>query len=360
MATSPRDTVILVTFSMSNLVTAQNMKRIVIIGGGTGTYTVLSGLKKHENLNLSAVVSSMDDGGSNKKFRDEFGLLPPSDFAQCLVALSHDGPQHAITLRKLMNYRFSKGVGLEGQRFSNILIAALTDIEGSQIRALETTGAILNIKGDILPITTDDVRLMAEYENGDLVMGEHLIDEPEEFHDARMRIKRLFLNRKANLYPPTRKAIKLADYIILGPGDLYTSTIANLIVGDTPDVIKNSSAKVIYLPNLMTKYGQTYKFSAKDHVLEIKKYLGREPDYILINNKPLPTNAIKRYAKEKNDYPVKDDLATNTKNIIRKDLLSRKIIKKNDADKLYRSLIRHDISKLGKALFEIITSDRNI
>lgn len=330
------------------------MKRVVVMGGGTGTYTVLSGLKKYENLHLTAVVSSMDDGGSNKKFRDEFGLLPPSDFAQCLVALSHDGPKHANTLRKLMSYRFSKGLGLEGQRFSNLLIAALTEIEGSQLRALQKAGDILNTKGNILPITTDDVRLMAKYENGDTVMGEHLIDEPDEFHDARMRIKKLFLNRSARLYSKTKKAILLSDYLILGPGDLYTSTIANLVVNEVPQIIKESSTKIIYITNLMTKFGQTYKFTINDHIEEIENYLGMKIHTVLINNKQLPSNALKRYAKEKNDYPVIDDLTAGSHVTIRKDLLSRKVVRNKAGDKLYRSLIRHDINKLGKVLFEII------
>lgn len=329
---------------------------ITVIGGGTGTYTVLSGLKKYTHLDLTAIVSSMDDGGSNKKFRDEFGLLPPSDFAQCLVALSHDGPKHAITLRKLMSYRFSKGIGLEGQRFSNMLIAALAEIEGSQLRALQKAGEILNIKGKILPVTTDDVRLMAEYENGELAFGEHLIDEPDKFHDPRLRIKRLFLNRKAQVYPKTKKAIQLSDFIVLGPGDLYTSTLANIVVEEVAEIIRNSTAKIVYISNLMTKFGQTYRFTVTDHLNELKKYLGKYPDIVIINNTPLPKEALNRYKKEKNDFPVKDDVTKPLYNVVRTDLLAHEIVNKPKSDSLWRSLIRHDSNKIGKILQEIFIS----
>lgn len=332
------------------------MKKInvVVMGGGTGTFTVLSGLKKYPDLSLTAVVSSADDGGSNKKFRDEFGLLPPSDFRQCLIALASDHANEE-TLRKLMAYRFTKGVGLEGQTVGNILIAALTDIEKSQLKAFGALGEILKIKGKILPVTLDNIRLMAEYEDGEVVFGEHLIDEPEDFHDANQKVKRLFLNRKAEVFDDTKQAIKEADYIILGPGDLYTSTIANLIVGDLPQVIKKSKAKVIYITNLMTKYGQTLNFTAMDHLTEISKYLTKVPEYILVNSSKLPTEAIKRYKEEKGDIPVIDDFKDKEDYIVvRKDLLSNQIVEKSSSDLLYRSLIRHDPKKLAEALHQLM------
>ena len=323
------------------------------MGGGTGTFTVLSGLKKFPYINLTAIVSSADDGGSNKKFRDEFGLLPPSDFRQCLLALANES-ESFNTLRKLMMYRFSKGIGLEGQTFGNILIAALTDIEGSQIKAFEEVGNILNIRGKIVPITVDNVRLMAKYENGSVVLGEHLIDEPEEFHDKKLRINNLFLNINSKIYSEAKKEINNSDYIILGPGDLYTSTIANLVVGEVKECIMRSKAKIIYIPNLMTKSGQTYGFSIKDHISEIIKYSGRVPDYVLVNNTELNSDALKEY-KKLHDVPVVDDLDKEFDfKVIRDDLVSNQIQKKNSADKLYRSLIRHDSDKLAKIIISII------
>lgn len=333
-----------------------NSFKISVIGGGTGTFTILSGLKKYNSLNLTAIVSSADDGGSNKKFRDEFGLLPPSDFRQCLVALSSDEPSHAI-FRKLMMYRFSKGVGLEGQTFGNILIAALTEIEGSQLNAFEEVGKILNIKGQIIPITTENIRLMAEYDNGSISYGEHLIDEPEDFHEESLKVKRLFLNRKAEIYEKAKDAILNSDYIILGPGDLYTSTLANFVVDGAKDAISESKAKIIYIGNLMTKFGQTYKFKVSDHIEEIKKYTGRVPDYILINNSQLNPEALKTYQETKNDVQVEDDLNdldyVDSK-IIRADLVSNQIIEKHASDKLVRSLIRHDSNKLAEIIYNIV------
>ena len=321
------------------------------MGGGTGTFTILTGLKKYD-VDLTAVVSSADNGGSNKKFRDEFGLLPPSDFRQCLVALSSDEPSHQ-TLRNLMMYRFTKGVGLEGQTFGNILIAALTDIEGNQMKAMEVAGHILNIIGEILPITLDDVNLMAEYENGDIIFGEHLIDEPEEFHDSKQRIKKLFLNRTSNIYEKTRDRIAESDYIILGPGDLYTSTLANAVVGGAFEAIKNTKAKIIFVVNLMTKYGQTYGFTVKDHVEEITKYIGRKPDFIIINNTPLPQDMLDRYIVL-NDSPVIDDVSEMDKNIIRADLLAEEVVEKQQGDTLKRSLIRHDSDKVAREIMKIV------
>lgn len=327
----------------------KKIKKIVTIGGGTGLFTLLSGLKKYP-FDLTAIVAITDDGGSNKKFRDEFGLLPPSDFRQCLVALSQESENS--TLRKLMMYRFSRGLGLKGQTFGNILIAALADINKSQLKAFEQAGKILNIKGKIIPVSVDHNRLVAEYENGEKVFGEHIIDEPNRFHDSSQRIKKLLLDKPSNVYPEAKKAIMDADYIILGPGDLYTSTLANLAVDGVSDAMRKSQAKIIYVVNLMTKYGQTYGFSAEEHVMEIKKYLGKLPDYVLINNSSLPKQIVSKYEKEKNDYPVKDDLVKN-ETIIRGDYLARYVVKKHQADQLERSLIRHDSNKLASAIWEI-------
>ena len=172
------------------------MKKIelVTMGGGTGTFVLLSGLKHYNNLALTAIVSATDDGGSNKKFRDEFGLIPPSDFRQCLVALADEDvmSSHGTSLlRELFMYRFNKGEGFKGQTFGNMFIAGLTDILGSQIKAMEEIGKILHIKGKILPITVEDIRLVAEYEDGTIVKGEHLIDEPENIKIFGKRIRKL-------------------------------------------------------------------------------------------------------------------------------------------------------------------------
>lgn len=325
--------------------------KIVTIGGGTGTFVVLSGLKAYENLELTAVISSADDGGSNKKFRDEFGLIPPSDFRQCLVALSDDSNEgnHIDLLRKLFMYRFEKGEGMIGQTFGNMFIAALTDILGSQTKAIEEIGKVLNIKGKILPITLQNIRLVARYEDGITVFGEHLIDEPENIKIFGQRIVSLSTDVKASVYSHSQKAIEEAEYIILGPGDLYTSTLANIVVGDMSDILKQYKGKLVYVMNLMTKKGQTDNFTAKDHVDELFNYIGRFPDFVLINSGSIKDSVLEWYEKS-GEVLVKDNLNGECCKIIRADVISNVDFNKDGSDILRRSVLRHDSKKLAMML----------
>lgn len=337
---------------------------VTTIGGGTGTFVVLSGLKTFSNVKLSAIISSADDGGSNKKFRDEFGLLPPSDFRQCLVALANDSEGTQV-MRKLFMYRFEQGEGLQGQTFGNIFIAALTDIVGSQIKAMNIIGKILKICGKIIPITTDNIRLIAEYEDGEIVFGEHFIDEPDIQHNNNSKIKSLYLNRKAKVYPEAHDTILRSDYIIIGPGDLYTSTIANLIVGNTANLLQKTKAKIIYISNLMTKIGQTTGFTLKDHVTELVKYMGRVPDYILVNKTPIDLKVIARYGVAKETQVLNDLESQDNKSlfpsarIILADMISHTVHSKSKSDTLKRSLIRHDPKKVSKEIIKIINQHEN-
>ncbi len=331
-------------------------KNIVVIGGGSGISPVLKGLKNYEDVNLKAVITTADDGGSNKRVREEFGLLPSSDFRQALVSLADD-KQVNESMKQLMIYRFSKGLGIEGMTFGNLMIIALTDIFGSQMRAYDEVGKILKIKGELIPITIENIRLMAKYENGDIIPGEHYIDEPEEHHDMTQKITKLYVNRQVKVFPKAREAIESADYIILGPGDLYTSILSNIVIGDAAELIKNSKAKLIYNINLMTKYGQTFNFSANDHVKEIERYIGRKIDYILLNNSELPQDELDKYKKE-NDFPVKDDLIDQEgQKVYRADLVAETVYKKAKSDVLKRSFIRHDSEKLALNLRKIIEED---
>jgi len=322
-------------------------KKIVVIGGGTGTYTVLRGLKKFTS-NLTAIVTMMDSGGSSGKLRDEFGILPPGDVRQATVALSAD----TSTLRKLFDYRYDKGKSLEGHNFGNLFLQALSEITGGMDKAVAEAGLILNIKGRVLPITTDDSTLVAQYENGMVVEGEGNIDEPD--FDGTMRIEKIYLKPPAKPYKLSLEAIEEADLIVIGPGDLYTSLIPNLLVEGVPEAICNSKAKKLFVLNLMTKYGQTHGFKASDCLKQIENYLGDCLDYILINNKNLPDEILKRYQEEK-DSPIIDDLGESTQyEIIRKDLLATDPIVKKSGDTLKRSLIRHDSEKLAKTISEIV------
>ncbi|KKQ95496.1 MAG: hypothetical protein UV74_C0013G0077 [Candidatus Woesebacteria bacterium GW2011_GWB1_43_14] len=327
-------------------------KRIVCIGGGTGTFTALSGLKKYP-VELTAIVSMTDSGGSNRVLRDEFGLLPTSDIRQCIVALASENGNE--TLRKLFTYRYARGTGISGMSFGNLFMAALTDIYGSQEKAIKKTCEILRVQGKVIPVTLNDSHLVARYDNGKQVMGEHYIDEPgEEIGQHRIVDLEIFPPAKANkeaLY-----AIKAADLIVLGPGDLYTSIISNLLVEDVASAIIRSKAKKVYIMNLMTKFGQTQGFSAKDHLAELEKYLDDNAmDFCLINKaRSYPKGALTRY-KEEQATPVKDDLISTKKlTVIRKSLSSKKIFDKPGSDKLKRSLVRHDSKKLANAIMSLL------
>lgn len=327
-------------------------KKIVVIGGGTGTYTVLSGLKKYP-VDLSVIVSMTDSGGSNRVIRDEFGLLPTSDIRQVMVALASDDSDEL--LRKLFTYRYNAGTGISGMTYGNLFIAALTDIYGDQEKAIEKTCEILHVQGDIIPVTYDNAHLVARYDNGEQVLGEHFIDEPKEGLGAR-RIVELEVFPKAKANKKALKAIQEADLIILSPGDLHTSIICNLVVEGIALAIRRSKAKCVYVMNLMTKFGQTNGFSASDHVLELEKYLGKGAiDFCLVNlTNALPRGVLARYKKEK-AFPVKDDLTNGMGlRVVRKRFISKHVFEKQKSDKLKRSLIRHDPTRLARAIISFL------
>jgi uncharacterized cofD-like protein len=327
-----------------------NRKNIVCIGGGTGTFVALKGLKNSPH-HLSAIVAMSDSGGSNKRIRDEFGLLPTSDIRQCLVALSDENGGAGI-LRKLFMYRFEKGKGISGMTFGNLFMAALTDIFGSQKEAIRATGKVLRIQGTVIPVSFTSTNLVAEYENGQTVCGEHLIDEPP--HDGTMKITRVYLKPRAAPNPEALDAISKADLIVLGPGDLYTSVIPNLLVDGIPDAIATSRAVKVYVVNLMTKYGQTYGFTAADHLRTIQQYAGRVIDAIVVNTEPLQKTALAVYAKF-HEFPVTDDVVPSPSlKVLRANVAGRQVAAKSKSDMLVRSLIRHDSTKLATILLKFL------
>lgn len=325
-------------------------KKIVVIGGGTGTYTVLSGLKKFP-VDLSVIVTMTDSGGSNRILRDEFGLLPTSDLRQCMVALASD--QSSETLRQLFTYRYTNGIGIAGMTFGNLFMAALADIYGSQEKAIEKTCEILDVKGEIIPVTFENTNLVARYNTGKQVLGEHAIDEPVLMNDS-TRIIELSVFPPAKANPRALSAIKNADVVILGPGDLYTSILSNLVVKGIAKEIMKSKALKVYVMNLMTRFGQTHGFTADGHLKEVEKYLGTDIiDFVLMNNKlKISEDILKRY-KEEQAYPVEDDLG-DTPKVVRADLASRQVHLKSVSDQLRRSLIRHDPDKLAGIIMQII------
>lgn len=323
-----------------------------MIGGGTGTYTVLLGLKQYP-VDLSVVVSMMDSGGSNRILRDEFGLLPTSDIRQCIVALSSEDSDQ--TLRKLFTYRYSAGTGISGMTFGNLFMAALTDIyHGDQRKAINETCELLGVKGGIVPVTYDISHLVARYSTGKQVLGEHAIDEPSD-DCANHRIVELEVFPPAKASPDAIGLVMRSEVIVLGPGDLYTSILPNLIVGGVAEALRQSKALKVLVINLMTRHGQTDDFSAKDHLREVERYIGDGVvDVCLVNkSRAFPPGVLRRY-KQEHAHPVKDDFTSEDKiRVIRGEFVSRRVFEREKGDSLHRSLIRHDPAKLAKAIISL-------
>src|SRR3989338_5323647 len=221
-------------------------KKITVIGGGTGTYNLLLGLKQYD-VSLSAIVTTADSGGSSGQLRDEFGVLPPGDLRRCLIALSEN---RGDIWRKIFDYRFA---GERENNMGNLIITALTKITGDFPTAIEVAAELLEVKGQVVPATLDDVHLNAELENGQVIYGETNIDIPK--HNPELKIKRVFLEPKAFAYKKAIASIMDSDLVVIGPGDLYTSIIPNLLVEGLVAALKATNAKVIYVCNVMTKYG---------------------------------------------------------------------------------------------------------
>lgn len=324
--------------------------KIVVIGGGTGSFAALMGLKKYP-VDLTAIVTMMDSGGSSGKLRDELGVLPPGDIRQCLVALSTSSK----LLRDLFSYRFEGG-DLKGHNFGNIFLSGLEKTTGSMEKAITEVGKILRIHGSVAPVTFQKADLCVELINGKIIIGETHIDEVEN-RIERPKIKRAFLRPDVNANPEALKAIAEADLILIGPGDLYTSIIPNLLVKKVASVIKKSSAKKVYVLNLMTKYGQTTHYSAQDHMNDLEKYIGKEIINTVLANNAAPDKKILARYEDFDEQVVSDNLTNSSQYIIQRyDLLKKIVIEKSSADSLKRSIIRHDPDKLAKAVMELLNN----
>jgi len=319
-------------------------KNIVTIGGGTGSFMLLTGLRKYP-VNLTAIVSMADDGGSTGVLRDELGVLPPGDVRQCLVALSNSSQK----LRDIFNYRFESG-GLKGHNFGNLFLSVLEKTSGSFTSGIEEASKILNVKGDVIPATDKAVKLYLKLKDNTVLKGENEIYESTKIEKGGFGKMYLKPDTKANS-KAIQKIIE-AQYIIIGPGDLYASILPVLLVKGISQAIQKSSAKVIYNVNLINKKGQTEKFRADDYVDKINQFLGSSRiDYAVINKKEPPKYLLSKYVKKGGGlvkFNVKDRKKREYK-ILNVDVLSGKIPKYSIADKLSssRSFIRHDSNKLA-------------
>src|SRR5574344_710946 len=271
--------------------------KIVAVGGGTGLSMLLKGIKRITN-NVTAIVTVGDDGGSSGRLREEMGILPPGDIRNCIAALADD--EDLVT--KLFQYRFKTGEGLEGHSFGNLFLTALCAITGDMVRAVKESSNVLSIRGRVMPSTLDDMKLVAEMEDGRIIKGESNIPE------AKGKVKRLFTNpENCRALEDVILAIKDADLIILGPGSLYTSVIPNLLIKEISQEIAKSNAKKIYVCNIMTQPGETDNYDVSDHVKAIMNHAGSKKivDAVLVNDS-LPDNLAEKYERV-HSFPVKLD-----------------------------------------------------
>lgn len=324
------------------------MKKIVTIGGGTGSYTVLRGLKQFDDVELSAIVSMADDGGSTGVLRDELGVLPPGDVRQCLVALS----LHSDTVRALMAYRFEEGT-LKGHTFGNILLAGLEKTAGSFAKGVEIASDILKIKGKVIPVTEDVAHLVVTLQDGTQLFGESTInhaDVEEKGVDA------ISFKEKVNISEHARNALIEADLIVLGPGNFYCSLLPNIIVDGFKEAIKQSQAKIVMPINLTNKKGHTLFFNTSAYVNTVEKILDRKIDYIICNNEMPSEEQIERYkVKEGDGVMVGNDMEKDER-VISVAVLSHELVTlgKHDTIANTRSFIRHDSKKIAEALHSLL------
>lgn len=308
--------------------------KIVVVGGGTGLSMLLRGIKRITN-NVTAIVTVGDDGGSSGRLREEMGVLPPGDIRNCIAALADDDD----LVTELFQYRFRKGEGLEGHSFGNLFLTALCSITGDMVRAVKESSKVLSIRGRVLPSTLDDMRLVAEMEDGRVIHGESNIPE------ANGKVKRLFTEPE-NCKPleDVISAIKEADLIILGPGSLYTSVIPNLLIKEISAEIAKSNAKKIYVCNIMTQPGETDNYTVSDHITAIVNHAGYSNimDAVLINDN-LPENMAEKY-KLAGSFPVKLD----TDNVKK---LNVRIVSKRLIEDSKEGLVRHSSNRVARSIY---------
>ena len=339
-------------FQIATILQLQNMGKtpdrlkILAIGGGTGLPIMLEGSKTYSK-NLTAVVTVTDSGRSSGVLREEFGILPPGDARNCLVALSETEEQER-ELYQLFQYRFNRG-SLEGMSLGNLLMAALTDITGSFEQAIKKVSKILHIRGKVLPSTLANTHICAELEDNTYV--------EEEFNVRALGkppIKNVFL--KSNDVPPFSEAveeIQKADIIVIGPGSLYTSLITNLLVVGIRNAIRNSKATKIYVCNIVTQPGQTDHYKVSDHIKAVTKYLGEGVlDYVIVNNNIPCNDIIDRYQKEGAEVVLTDEGVYNLNvNVKKSDLVEDLNQKRVLWEK--QDLLRHDPDKLADSICRV-------
>ena len=314
--------------------------KVVTIGGGTGLSVLLRGLKKYP-LEITAVVTVADDGGSSGKIRSDMNIPSPGDIRNVIAALSDVEPY----LEKMFQYRFDSGE-VKGHPVGNLMIAAMTDIHGDFSTAVKVMSRILNVRGTVLPTTNDIATLNAVLSDGEIIRGESSITK------AGGVIDHVYITpSRVKPNEDVLKAIEEADYIIMGPGSLYTSIIPNLVISKVSEKIRESNAKTIYVCNVMTQHGETDNYTVSDHIVAINKHVEENIfDLVIANSREFDDSILSKYHKEKQE-PVKIDQEKIKE-------LGIKLIKNNDVGIVDNNTIRHNADKVSELIYDYIIDDK--
>jgi uncharacterized cofD-like protein len=317
--------------------------KLLTLGGGSGQFALLSGLRDLEQVEITAVVSMVDSGGSTGRLRDEFGILPPGDILKCIVALS----PHREMARGLLLKRFIENRRLKGHNAGNLLLTMLSRYTESFPEGVQALAEILDVRGRILPVTVDQATLVAELTDGTRIFGEKAIDVPRG--TQREKIRDVFLvphhSDSISVYPPVIDAVWWADYVIIGPGDLFTSIIAGLIVPGVREAFQKTRAKLLFVLNIMTKFGETHNFSGWDFVSRLEGFLGREIDGVLCNTGRPAEPLLAKYREQTAELVAvaPDDGCWGKRRFWAADLLDTS-----------GGIVRHDSKKLARLICRAI------
>ena len=314
--------------------------KVVTIGGGTGLSVLLRGLKKYP-LDITAIVTVADDGGSSGKIRSDMNIPSPGDIRNVIAALSDVEPY----LEKMFQYRFDSGE-VKGHPVGNLMLAAMTDIHGDFTTAVKVMSKILNVRGKVLPTTNDIATLNAVLSTGEIIRGESSITE------AGGIIDHVYITpSRVRPNEDVLKAIEEADYIIMGPGSLYTSIIPNLVISNVSERIRESEAKKIYVCNVMTQHGETDNYTVSDHIKAINKHVEENIfDIVIANSREFDSKVLEKYHKEKQEA-VRIDYEEINK-------LGIKLIENRDVGIVENNTIRHNAEKVSELIYDYIIDDK--
>jgi len=333
-----------------NMKVSSSQKKVVTIGGGTGSFTVLSGLRDYPSLDITAIVSMTDDGGSTGKLRDEYGVLPPGDIRQCLVALSESSDE----LRKLFSFRFSGGT-MHGQNLGNIIISGAEKAEKSFTKGLELIHKVLAVRGRVIPVCLEGLRMITTLEGGKIVHGEDAAEclDISAFPGDRT----ISAKESVSANPQALDALAEAELIVVCPGTIHASIIPNFLPKGMSEAFKKSKAKKVFICNLMNKHGQTNGYTMHDHVAEIEKYAGKNTiEYVIFNSRQSSPELLKKYQSEGEQVYLGTSPFGVKYKIIKADIIADRLHKlskdSKETDLLHaqRTLIRHDTKKLAKII----------